>query len=485
MTVTLAITLAGIVLLSVIGFMGKNGRAVNLAEWTVGGRSFGSFTTWFLQAGEIFTTFTFLGVAGLAFTGGASASYALIYGPLAFVVLYFVTPRLWRLGKRHDYLTQADYFADRYRSPWFGRLVALLGVVFLVPYLQLQITGLGLIVKLVTGDAASSVLSMIVATSLTVGFVLWSGLRGVARASYLKDALVIVAVLVVGVAVPVHYAGGVGATFTAITARSPALLTVHGGKFDQTWWLTSILISIIGAGFMTTPHTWPSVLAARNARVLRQNNIYLPLYELVILIPLVIGFTGVLVPHKGTDSNSVLLTLSAGALPGWATGIIAFAGASAAMVPAGTMCIAISTLISHNLVRPRNPRTGFVVNHGVVVIAAALALVLGVLRPDLLANLMLLTLSGLAQLAPALVARLGSRYLLSTFPAALGLLVGEIVVIWFTFGDVDIARVNTGILALVANVLVATAAELGVRLARSTMSRSPDREPELALDTPR
>ncbi|MGH3439091.1 MAG: hypothetical protein ACRDRN_21850, partial [Sciscionella sp.] len=69
MTVTLVIAVVGIVILGAIGFLAKRGRTVDVAEWTVGGRNFGGVTTWFLQAGEIFTTFTFLAVAGLACIG--------------------------------------------------------------------------------------------------------------------------------------------------------------------------------------------------------------------------------------------------------------------------------------------------------------------------------------------------------------------------------------------------------------------------------
>jgi solute:Na+ symporter, SSS family len=38
-------------------------------------------------------------------------------------------------------LTNADYFAVKYQSPLLGGLVALVGVVFLVPYITLQLTG--------------------------------------------------------------------------------------------------------------------------------------------------------------------------------------------------------------------------------------------------------------------------------------------------------------------------------------------------------
>jgi SSS family solute:Na+ symporter len=60
---------------------------------------FRQLTLWFLQAGEVFTTFTFLGIAGLAFSGGVAAMYALPYVPIGYIVLFFLAKRLWSLGK--------------------------------------------------------------------------------------------------------------------------------------------------------------------------------------------------------------------------------------------------------------------------------------------------------------------------------------------------------------------------------------------------
>ena len=59
-------------------------------------------------------------------------------------------------------------------------------------------------------------------------------------------------------------------------------------------------------------------------------------------------------PHpQGTSSNSVLLTLANGALTGWVAGFIAVTTAAPAMVPAATMCMRMSTLVTNNLFRPR------------------------------------------------------------------------------------------------------------------------------------
>ena len=171
------ITLAGMIGLAVIAVGGRRKRAQNLSEWTVGKRNFGVVTSFFLQAGESFTTFSFLACRrDRVHRGHRRRPTRIPYMPIALRRPASSSDReCGRLGKDRGYITQADYFADRYRSPGLGRLVAAVGVIFLLPYLQLQITGLGLVVRLVTGSKSSGTLSMIVATALIVAFVLWAG----------------------------------------------------------------------------------------------------------------------------------------------------------------------------------------------------------------------------------------------------------------------------------------------------------------------
>jgi SSS family solute:Na+ symporter len=462
--VILTFTLVGIVLIGVLGFVGRRKPVADLAEWTVGGRRFGALTMWFLQAGEVFTTFTFLGMAGLAFSGGVAAMYALPYVPIAYVVLFFLAKRLWTMGKDRGYLTQGDFLEDRYSSRALGTLSAVLGVVFVLPYLQLQITGLGLIVRLVTGDNASGTLSMVTGSVLIVAFVLWAGLRGVAATSYFKDGIMLVALVVLIIAVPTHFAGGIPAVFHKIEQLHPEKLIVHSGANDHVWFVTSMLVSAIGVGLMTLPHSWPALMSARDPKVLRRNYAWMPVYELCLLLPMVIGFAAILVVPKGSDPNGVLLTLSKDALPGWVTGIVVVAATATAMVPAAGILIGISSLVARNIVRVRSGRKQFWINHGTVVLASTLALVLGIFRPDLLANLLLLTYSGSVQLAPANLLGFLKRVPVGKGPVFAGLIAGELVVIWLTFVDTHFAgTVNVGLIGLGVNVVVLALAALVVR----------------------
>lgn len=468
MTTILLFVIAGIAVIAVSGFLGRR-SGKDLGEWAVGGRRLGVTTTWLLQAGEAFTTFTFVGLVALSFSAGTASLYALVYTPMAFLALYFVAPKIWHKAAGRGYLTQADFFEDVYGSKAFGWLVAVSGAIFLLPYLQLQITGLGGIVQFATGDQTSARWSMVAACLLIVAFVLWSGLRGVASASYFKDAIMLVTLLVLFIVLPIHFSGSITALFHHIKGSAPTALFVHPGRSDVTWFLSSVSISLIGIVFVTSPHNWPSILSARDPRVLRRNYVILPLYSLCLVMPVVLGFVAMAALPAGSNANAAVFTLAARALPSWAVGLVAVAGIAAAMVPAAGLLVGICPLVARNIVRAPSGRGQYWVSQLTVVVLTGLALVLALVRPDSLANLLLLTFSGLAQLAPATAAALHGRgRVIGTASAISGVIAGEVVVTVATFTTaIPTGNVSAGLLGLAANVVVAVLVETGVRLAGS------------------
>src|SRR5579871_3837040 len=116
---------AAALLALVLGFLARRGKDMTLDQWTVGGRGFGAMFVFLLLAGEIYTTFTFLGGSGFAYGHGAAAYYILSYGCLAYVISYWMLPPIWRYAKEHRLLSQPDFFASKYDSPALGLLIAL------------------------------------------------------------------------------------------------------------------------------------------------------------------------------------------------------------------------------------------------------------------------------------------------------------------------------------------------------------------------
>ncbi|MBY8859086.1 sodium:solute symporter family protein [Nocardia sp. CA2R105] len=472
-----AVMIGGILVIGLLGFIGRRGASTDIDGWAVGGRRLGMAATWLLQAGEAFTTFTFVGLVALSASVGNGALYPLIYTPLAFLGLYLVAPVLRRRSAAAGYLTQGDFFEGVYGSRFLGWLVGVMGTVFLLPYLQLQITGLGQIVRFATGDQRSAHWSMIGGTVLVVAFVLWAGLRGVATTSYFKDAIMLVVLALLVVVLPLHFSGGISGLFAKAHAAMPQSLYVHAGAHDMTWFVSSVLVSTIGLVFVTSPHNWPSILSARNAKVLRRNYIVLPLYSVCLVMPIVLGFVAMTVLRGSGNANSALFTLAGRALPGWLVGVIAVGGIAAAMVPAAGLLVGICPLVARNVVRVRSERGQYWASQGTVVVLTGLALVLALARPDSLANLLLLTYTGLCQLAPATIAALGrGRTLMGAASAVSGIVAGVAVVIALTFSpEVNLGHISPGLVGLAANLVVT----VGVETIRRLLGRLPVEVPSV------
>ena len=96
MNAALAIIIGFVALAIGLGLRARRGHDMDLESWSVGGRGFGTIFIFLLMAGEIYSTFTFLGGAGFVYGSGGAAYYILGYGTLAYVLSYYLLPAVWR-----------------------------------------------------------------------------------------------------------------------------------------------------------------------------------------------------------------------------------------------------------------------------------------------------------------------------------------------------------------------------------------------------
>src|SRR5213080_4650434 len=86
----------------------------HLDEWGLGGRNFGSWITWFLVGGDLYTAYTFVAVPALVFASGAIGFYALPYTVITYPLVFLVLIRLWSVSRRHGLVTPADFVRVRF-----------------------------------------------------------------------------------------------------------------------------------------------------------------------------------------------------------------------------------------------------------------------------------------------------------------------------------------------------------------------------------
>jgi SSS family solute:Na+ symporter len=478
MTVSLAILGTFFAIAIALGLLAKRGHTMTLEQWSVGGRGFGSLFVFLLMAGEIYTTFTFLGGSGWAYGKGAPALYILCYLTLAYCLSYFLLPAIWRYARGRGLVSQADFFISKYESPAMGLVVSLVGVAALVPYLVLQLKGLGIIVSEASYGAISPVTAMWSGTAALIVYVVVSGVRGSAWTATLKDIMILIIVVVMGVYLPVHLHGGYGAMFSAIDAAKPGFLTLPTTGMSQSWFISTVLLSSVGV------YTWPQLFAgvytAKSENVFRKNAVVLPLYQLVVLFVFFTGFAATLaVPGlTGAEADLSLFRVAKLTFAPWAVGMVGAAGLLTALVPGSMLLITAATILAKNIFRVAVPessdRTVGIVARSMVPVLALASLYLALHGGQAIVALLLTGYNVVTQLFPALVLSFGDRPRISTAAALSGIIAGEFTVAAVTLSGTSLAALapwlpqiakdlNIGVVALMVNIAVIVLVSVFVR----------------------
>ncbi|WP_434985811.1 ATP-binding protein [Vreelandella zhaodongensis] len=406
------------------------------------GRSLiGSPTVYALSIAVYCTAWTFYGSVGRAAEHGPS--FLLIYlGPtLAMLLAPVVIRKMVRIAARQRITSIADFISARYgKSTSLGALVALMALITITPYIALQLKAITVSHAVLVNypNTADATLvderfwldkSLWVALVLAV-FIILFGTRhldaserheGMVAAIALESLVKLVAFMAVGIFVVFVMYEGPGALFSSVAA-SPELVekmglnSVPGGA---TGWVGMLILAFLA--FLTLPRQF-QVLVVENVdeQHLTRASWLFPLYMLLInLFVIPIAFAGLLLGVGAGDSDSFVLTLPLSAGLDGLPLLVFIGGLSAATGMVIVETIALSTMVSNQLVMPlllrskrlhlstRGELAGWLL--GVRRIAIVLILLLGYLYHALigdsysLVTIGLVSFAGVAQFAPALL----------------------------------------------------------------------------------
>lgn len=429
LTLTLAIVLGTMVGALLYGQRRK--RASTMAEWAVGGRKFGVLIFWFLNAGEIYTTFAVLGISGYAWAYGAPAYLAFTSVSLSATLGYWLMPRIWEAGRKHNLVTQADFFAEHYRATWLGCVVGVAGIAALIIYVQIQITALSLIVRLTLGEEVSLIASAMIAAVVMLAFVYFAGLRSAAFAAGVKDVLMVL--IVIGLCATL--ASKLGASSMIDVYRKAQEVYPNIGRLpglkpeaglSTTWLMTAALNVALGNWIL--PHMFQLCFSAGSRATIRRNAIWQPLYSLSYFFIILLGFGALLAgtAPAGGDTNAVLIQFLADRYPAWAVGLFAGTACLLALVPGSVLLLTAGSIFSRNVVLPLRPdmseRATLIVSRLSMIAFAAIAVWLTLGGSRSLVEIGLSAYAAIGMLAPGV-------FLAFLWPRAnaLGVFVGIVV----------------------------------------------------------
>jgi SSS family solute:Na+ symporter len=348
--VALAIFLFFFVLVTVMGFFAARWKAAPVAahldEWGLGGRQFGTWITWFLVGGDFYTAYTVIAVPALVYAVGAYGFFALPYTIIVYPFVFAVMPVLWRVAHANGHVTAADVVLGNTGSRGLELAVAITGMVATMPYIALQLIGMGVVIKAMglTGE-----LPIVAAFIILALYTYSSGLRAPALIAFVKDIMIYIVVLVAVVVVPLKL-GGYGAVFAAAGDAFAA----KGGdtglilKPSQMLPYATLALGSALAAFMY-PHTLTGIFASKSADTIRKNAILLPAYTLLLGLIALLGYMAHAARISVASPNDVVPALFKALFPSWFAGFAFSAIAIGALVPAAVMSIGAANLFTRNV----------------------------------------------------------------------------------------------------------------------------------------
>ncbi len=372
--VTLTIVIVLFLLVTGTGFAAARWRRtedmMHLNEWGLGGRGFGTFISWFLLGGDVYTAYTFIAVPAAVYAAGAADSgmYAVSYTIMVYPIAIIFLPRLWSICRVHNYVTPANFVRGRYGSRGLALAVAFTGILALMPYIALQLVGIQAVIT-VMGLGVSSSNTFIQDLPLFVAFVVLavftyvSGLRAPALISFIKDTLIYVMVIAAIVYIPIRL-GGWGHIFATAETHLKAINPKTGkanGLFIPTTGDSQISFATLALGSAAAlfmyPHTITGAIASKRRSVVKRNMSLLPVYSILLGLIALLGYMALAdkttvanVKGPGKDDTQLAVPyLFQHLFPSWFVGVVFAAIIIGALVPAAIMAIAAANLFTRNV----------------------------------------------------------------------------------------------------------------------------------------
>ncbi|MGO4173094.1 monocarboxylate uptake permease MctP [Bosea sp. TAF32] len=354
-----------------LGFAAANWRKGDLDqlhEWGLGGRRFGTWITWFLVGGDLYTAYTFIAVPALAFGAGAVAFFAVPYTIVIYPILFLVFPRLWRVCHKHGYITAADFVRGRFGNRWLALAVTITGIVATMPYIALQLVGIQVVIGAlgISGTGFAADLPLIIAFLVLAAFTYSSGLRAPASIAIVKDILIYVTAFTAIIVIPTQL-GGFAKIFSAVPEAKLLLETPGPGTTGAYGNYATLALGSALALFLY-PHSMTAILSASSGKAVRRNAAMLPAYSFLLGLLALFGFFAIAAGVRAMPeyaagfaefgNNFAVPALFLHSFPPWFVGIAFAAIGIGALVPAAIMSIAAANLYTRNIHREfinRNP----------------------------------------------------------------------------------------------------------------------------------
>ena len=263
-------------------------------DFFVASQSIGPFMLLMSVFGTTMTAFALVGSTGKAFSLGIG-TYGLMAsssGLIHTACFFFVGIRMWSFGKKYGYVTQIQFFRDRFESKGLGYLMFPILVGLIIPYLLVGLIGAGIYIEGVTRGmfpetfttgAVPGWLTGLVICVVVLFYVFFGGVRSAAWANTFQTIVFMVMGLV-GFIVIAKGIGGLAEASELAKQHAPKKLA-REGLMSVPHFMSYMLVPLSVGMF---PHLFQHWLTAKSAKSFRLTVIAHPICIMIVWVPCIL-----------------------------------------------------------------------------------------------------------------------------------------------------------------------------------------------------
>ncbi len=379
--------------------------------------------------GTTMTAFALVGSTGEAYAGGIGV-YGLMAswsGLIHAAVFFFVGIKLWAIGKRYGYLTQIQFFRERFESDLIGLLLFPILVGLVIPYLLTGLLGAGSVVQALTRGAMPEMFAAtaggvppwatgLVVSGVVLTYVFLGGMRGAAWANTAQTIVFMITGLVAFYLISSKL-GGAAAASQAVLEAHPEKLA-RAGELTQLHFLSYCFIPLSVGMF---PHLFQHWLTARSANAFKLTVVAHPIFIMIVWVPCVLigvwataalmpdGSLVVPVKHAPNAELAIMVQRMTTPIVG---GILGAGILAAIMSSLDSQFLSIGSIFANDIVGHYvrrdsiDDRTRVQLGRGFIVLVVAVTYLLSLAEPRTVFSLGIWCFSGFASLFPLVFASL-------------------------------------------------------------------------------
>ena len=419
----------------------KENEALAIDEYMLGKRGLGVILIFFTSMATWYSSSLFLGAVAEVYTKGLEWVFGFTSSAIAGLVFFFLGPKIKEISDKKLYTTQADLFVDRFKSNFLGYLSSFIGIIFMVPYIVIQMVGTGYILEVFTDGKIPYWLGLLIGLSICLIFIYFGGVRSVAWTDVFLGIVFLISIWVAVLLIVYKGFGSIPNLFSEAESIVPELLTLPGPE-GVSWSYFISMAWVIGLGGYMWPHMFMRIYSSDSVKSVRKVGSLVVFASLIAQVPIVIGAiaAGVLLPDLAVP-DTALLELVKMYAPFWMIGILGAGGIAASLSTVNSLIHAEGVLISKDFYskfskKKNDDRHVLKVTKLIIVLISIGAYFLSLTQPQFLWTILAEAYGGVAQFFPLIMATLFWRKVTKE-GAITGVIVGVATSLLFNFGPID------------------------------------------------